>query len=1018
MRRLHASTHPSCTLTPVLLSLQLSAYCPCHVLAAALQADAAAKAGLMPGKAPVANPAGARPSSSHAATEAAAASADAAETAVHNSSCRLEGSPEPSSRLAAAAADMQGGAGNIPLGRNSAPAGAATADSGAAAAAAAGFHAAAGDEALMQDALMQLEMQAEQLDLFCAGGNQHKKRPPQRAQTQRVLQQPQPRRSVKRHKSQQLLGSAVSTEVANADRTVFTGHQQQGLVPSDGFGLSEPCAPSAGGFGAACGQLVSAQLRTTCTVSAGSSAAGLGGAGFTDVYTQLALADAAEAAAEAAVQSQHRQLPQQQAQAGASWQGGMQDCTAAVGSGGLVYAASGPEPMLFDLPVQQLDLATGSKGFDDDAWLLEDFDINIPGSPTLADLLLACSPAASPRATGGWDWPQLPSRTGLAQAPQTSTVPTQHNSGAAQIASAAISDAVVGGAGTGVDAGAPAASLHGQQPAAATVLEGAAQGPSHIGLGPCEVSAAGTGLQAAWHYGGADAAMHGHSLGVSGLPAAASAGTATVGSAKWSGLGCPAAGMQHAGLSTAPPGYQGTWPAETAVPAAAGPPAAGLISSHVATAAPAGSAPGLGMGAMQCAGIADGGQSSSWRAQTSDFGLAGGYNSMMMPVLARRSSPAVLSPMGSAGYACSSTCVLSPARCPPPRHASTADLRQTNRGMAASRQQQEVQRVMSVGHMQEQLAMAGVGQYFGLSCMPHGRPSTAGDPQGSVLGMGLPAGQSLRPCVSWNGAVLAGGNSSSSSGALQEGYMPQHMASERAYGPSTGRGAAAADSAPAVAWPVTRMSFLQAMQPAAAPGHGFEAVTTAQPQPERHYSATAGMMDFVAEVLRASNGHMATAANSILPVLAAAAVQGHTIAPALKQLQIALLEAHLQQQQAQLLDMMDNAAVSRSEAARNVETTAIVATLSAITDMEGPGTAAAVHSGIRQNHFAHGGLQPTTYPAGVPPGGAFNTAVSAAGVGTQLNDPAYLAGVPVAAPDGRIAGAAGLAGFFGNQPGM
>jgi hypothetical protein len=80
------------------------------------------------------------------------------------------------------------------------------------------------------------------------------------------------------------------------------------------------------------------------------------------------------------------------------------------------------------------------------------------------------------------------------------------------------------------------------------------------------------------------------------------------------------------------------------------------------------------------------------------------------------------------------------------------------------------------------------------------------------------------------------------------------------------------------------------------------------------------MMGFVKEVLRASNGHMATAANSILPVLAAAAAQGLRIPPALKQLRIALLEAHLCQQQAQLQGMAVDAAAGQGEAAGDRET--------------------------------------------------------------------------------------------------
>jgi hypothetical protein len=171
-------------------------------------------------------------------------------------------------------------------------------------------------------------------------------------------------------------------------------------------------------------------------------------------------------------------------------------------------------------------------------------------------------------------------------------------------------------------------------------------------------------------------------------------------------------------------------------------------------------------------------------------------------------------------------------------------------------------------------------------------------------------------------------------------------------------------------------------------------------------------MGFVADVLRASNGHMATAANGILPVLAAAAAQGHTVAPALKQLQIALLEMQLQQHQAQLLGMMGAAVAGPGEAANDRETSAIASTLSAVTEM-GLETANCVHSGI--SYFAQGAPLPSAHQAGVPLSEVFNPTALPAGAGMQLGDAAYLASVPDVAPDAIMAGRSG--GFFG-KPGM
>jgi hypothetical protein len=173
------------------------------------------------------------------------------------------------------------------------------------------------------------------------------------------------------------------------------------------------------------------------------------------------------------------------------------------------------------------------------------------------------------------------------------------------------------------------------------------------------------------------------------------------------------------------------------------------------------------------------------------------------------------------------------------------------------------------------------------------------------------------------------------------------------------------------------------------------------------------MMGFVADVLRASNGLMATAAKGILPVLAAAAAQGHTVAPALKQLQIALLEVQLQQHQAQLLGMMGDAAAGQGEATRDRETSAIASTLCAITEM-GLENAASVHSGI--SYFAQGAPPHSAHQAGVPLSEALNPAVPSAGACMQLGDAAYLASFPGVAPAASMAGRSG--GFFGNQPGM
>jgi hypothetical protein len=81
------------------------------------------------------------------------------------------------------------------------------------------------------------------------------------------------------------------------------------------------------------------------------------------------------------------------------------------------------------------------------------------------------------------------------------------------------------------------------------------------------------------------------------------------------------------------------------------------------------------------------------------------------------------------------------------------------------------------------------------------------------------------------------------------------------------------------------------------------------------------------------NGNIVAGANSILPVLAAAATAGYQIRPALKQLQIALLEAHLQRQRTQLNDMLDGAYAALGRAAP-VDSSDIASALSDITQLD------------------------------------------------------------------------------------
>jgi hypothetical protein len=166
-------------------------------------------------------------------------------------------------------------------------------------------------------------------------------------------------------------------------------------------------------------------------------------------------------------------------------------------------------------------------------------------------------------------------------------------------------------------------------------------------------------------------------------------------------------------------------------------------------------------------------------------------------------------------------------------------------------------------------------------------------------------------------------------------------------------------------------------------------------------------VEFVTGVVASSNGNIVAGANRILPVLAAAATAGYQIRPALKQLQIALLEAHLQRQRTQLDDMLDGAYVALAQAAP-VDSSDIASTLSDITQLD------SMQSGV--GGALQDGAGPYFAAADSACTGPFRPDVGqTAGAGVLGGGYAHWAGSAHAAVPPPMAGVGRLGPGFGDQ---
>lgn len=296
---------------------------------------------------------------------------------------------------------------------------------------------------------------------------------------------------------------------------------------------------------------------------------------------------------------------------------------------------------------------------------------------------------------------------------------------------------------------------------------------------------------------------------------------------------------------------------------------------------------------------------------------------------------------------------------PVQRHASTGDLTQTSHvnrlQQQLMQQQQELQ--AAAADLQEQLSMTRgrarpalseghMGD--GLSCRMARGGSVPGDvPAGNFPGMGAPGlGLNL------TGQVAASGSMGALGAVLREGLQADHSAN----GPRAGTGAPATGAA---GRPAARASPFQTMQESSGPAAAASLLQVAAlpNQTEPVTPAVSSLINYVADVIRASNGHITAAVNSALPVLTAAASGGCEIGPVLKRLRITLLEAHLQAQRVQLMASMDNLSVAEQDRLA-METAELASALVSIARLDSMGAAAPLQPA--GSHNAAGRLEVST----------------------------------------------------------
>lgn len=809
----------------------------------------------------------------------------------------------------------------------------ATQRSGAAAAAASGDRGllrhgrSFGKSAPMTTAAAAAELE-DSLDV-CAG-DQTRKRPQRAGQCQ---QQPaRQQRSVKRHKSQQLLGSSASQEVSNRQRAAtrtgirsarsvspvletfsdadwerWDAEQQdimlQGMARqgTDGYGVAGLFAFTGKGFDATAAQDAAWQQPQQ------EQAAASGSAGFGDVYSQLP-----PAGFEGTAQQQ---------------QGGQGFTAAGPGT----HTAAGADTMMMD-PMQEQEA-----GEADGAWLMREFCV--PTSPTLADLLSMDPPAQSPKAVSGWVGAQLPNN--VDRSSQHSRMFSQHNGaepaaagglGAGNAAGAHLGQSTAGVLAStgGMQGGAQGAHMHAGTNGHAQLQSTGWMGDANMACMPVPPAQAPVAPRMApWMSDGVnqEQQLQG-SCRTEGMLSAqqqvpvtgfgASPDTCGYASGNSSGsmqspdgnTGMPGNQMQMQqmqdrladrllqgqfmqGPSTGAMQGTGFQQQQQAAPWEA--PAANHGNPRLMTQGPAhGSAQAgmgqgyMGMGAAQAAAHASAGNmgpathspdtGSPFTSSSQGSRGCDGLQSMLMSALMHGGQHALLSPNVGRIH----------------RRATAQELQ---RALLINRlQQQQLLQEMEQersGAAQEQRADASgrISPAFSDGCMG---PSYAAN-RGHGQAAGLPAGHGMQGFIP---AQAVGHNSNSMAGF--DGAYETGMRSNNA----------ATAAAPAgAARPAMRASPFQNVQQPAGPAARFvQRSLLLLDQQEQPVAATVqGLISFVTEVLRSSNGHVIAAVNSIVPVLATAQQEGYDIQPVLRRVKATLLEAHLQAQRAQLLGVLENA---------------------------------------------------------------------------------------------------------------